>query len=113
MAKLGKTVKQVAAYTSLEIVKLLDVENFMHTTMLFAGVAGTIVSAVAMHIFYELSVAYWAPNRADQRWRSLIHLPKFLYFAPTFRWLMPLLAIIMIVQLFISLRMIFAGISLS
>lgn len=81
----------------------------MNITILLSGLIGAIVSAVALYVFFEISTAYWAPERAGKRWKALINLPKLNYFAPTFRWLMPLLAIFVLFQFFISMQILFSG----
>ncbi|MGR8948713.1 MAG: hypothetical protein ACU84Q_11740 [Gammaproteobacteria bacterium] len=81
----------------------------MNSMTLIGGATGTIVSAVALYIFVEISIAYWLPERAGKRWESLIHLPKLEYFAPTFRWMMPILAMVTLVRLFSSAQIVIAS----
>ena len=109
----NRLIRTNVTLTVISAFKLIDAINIMNITVLSSGVVGAVVSIAAMYVFYEISVAYWAPDKAGSRWKSLIRLPKLLYFAPTFRWLMPLLAIFMILQLFISMRMVFAGIGIN
>ena len=82
----------------------------MNSLVLTSGIIGAIVSALALYVFIEISTAYWAPQRAGGRWKALIALPKLEYFAPTFRWLMPLLAVVMLLQFFVSVQLILSGI---
>ena len=82
----------------------------MNSLILTSGIIGAIVSAVALYVFIEIATAYWAPQRAGGRWKALIALPKLEYFAPTFRWLMPLLAVVMLLQFFVSVQLILSGI---
>ena len=79
----------------------------MSKLILTSGLIGAIVSLAGLYIFIEISTAYWAPERAGRRWKDLIALPKLSYFAPTFRWLMPVLALVMLVQFFISVQLLF------
>ena len=82
----------------------------MNSLILTSGIIGAIVSAAALYVFIEISTAYWAPRRAGGRWKALIALPKLHYFAPTFRWLMPLLAVVMLLQFFVSVQLLLSGI---
>ena len=82
----------------------------MDLLILSSGLIGTVVSAAGLYVFIEISTAYWAPQRAGGRWKALIALPKLEYFAPTFRWLMPLLAVVMLLQFFVSVQLILSGI---
>ncbi len=85
----------------------------MNTLVLAGSLACVTVSSHALYAFIELSVAYWTPARARERWTKFVEQPKLEYFAPSFRWLMPLFAVVALVQLVASARVLFAAIGIN
>ncbi len=83
----------------------------MTDAILLGGLIGAGVSIACCYLFVELSVAYWAPRRAKERWLRLIDLPKLRYFAPSFKWFMPAFALLMLVQLLICIQMVIGALS--
>ncbi|GEM_PF-3404402 len=74
----------------------------MNIAVVFAGLSSRAVSLGALYVLIELSTAYWQPQRAGERWKAIIALEKLEYFAPVFKWLMPLFALLALVQFFIA-----------
>lgn len=81
----------------------------MVTIGLLGGLAGCMVSLLALYAFFELSVAYWAPARSRERWLRLVALPKLATLAPSLRWMMPLGAVVSLLQFFASAQLLLAG----
>ena len=79
------------------------------TLIILAGFVGTAASMAGLYVFTEISTVYWMPGRADRRWKSLVELPKLLYFRAAFRLLMPLCAAFSAVQMLLSIKLILDG----
>ena len=85
----------------------------MNAMIVTAGVIGVVVSGIGLFICIELTIAYWHPRLARRRWREFVAMPKLEFFAPAFRWMMPLFAIVMLAQVFVSGQILLDGLGVT